>query len=211
MSEATSGGEVSVSRPPLGSCGLRSRLFPLSQKWATSVISAFCAAAFLQLDSLVLFPICLGRYPVFEIPQTATSQVPGRLLGGKILRGLAHQAASLSNRRASHDNPARKAQGPPAGQPPRSRPSMTRSRRSSRLPPSCSGPACGQASPRPNSRTGWAPANPPSLGWKTVTRCRAPRRCCAMPRRREARLACDYWRRETELVPIRPAQPTKKK
>ena len=38
--------------------------------------------------------------------------------------------------------------------------------------------------------------NPRSPGWKTVTRFRAPRRCCAMPRRLAANFRCGYRRRE---------------
>jgi len=68
--------------------------------------------------------------------------------------------------------------------------------RSSRLSPNCSGLACARACPRPNSRPGWAPANPPSPGWKTVTRFPAPRRCCAMPRRPAASFRCGYRRRD---------------
>ena len=82
---------------------------------------------------------------------------------------------------------------------PGSRPSMTRWRRSSGLPPNCSGLACARASPRPNSRPGWAPANPRSPGWKTVVRFRAPRRCCAMPRQPAASFRCGYRRRDASF------------
>src|SRR5713226_2240324 len=71
---------------------------------------------------------------------------------------------------------------------------MTRSVRSSRLPPSCSGLACAQASPRPNSPPGWAPANPRSPDLKMVTRFRAPRHCCATPRQPAAGFTCGYRR-----------------
>ena len=86
---------------------------------------------------------------------------------------------------------------------PRSRLSMMRSRRSSRLPPNCSGLACVQASPRPNSQPGWAPANPPSPGLKTVTRFRVPRRCCAMPRQQAAGSRCGCRPHDAPFAPMR--------
>src|SRR5712692_12072315 len=50
----------------------------------------------------------------------------------------------------------------------RSRPSMTRSLRSSRFPPSCCGLGCAPAYPRLNWLPGWALANPPSHAWRAA-------------------------------------------
>src|SRR6266581_782180 len=78
---------------------------------------------------------------------------------------------------------------------------MTRLRRNLRLPPNCSGLACEQASRKPNSQPGWAPANPQSPGLKMGTRFQAPRLFCAMPKQPAADSTCDYRRPDASRPP----------
>jgi hypothetical protein len=52
---------------------------------------------------------------------------------------------------------------------------------------------------RPRSPSAWAPANPPSPGWKAGRRCQAPRLSCATPRRLAAGSTSAYRRLECAI------------
>lgn len=62
-------------------------------------------------------------------------------------------------------------------------PRTMRSLLSSRLPPSCSGLACGQVSPTPNWLPVWAPASRQLLALRVAKHFQAPRHSCATPMR----------------------------
>jgi hypothetical protein len=59
---------------------------------------------------------------------------------------------------------------------------------------------CAQVSHKPNWRSGCGPASPRSPDLKAAKRCRAPRRSCAMPRRRAASFTCGHRRLDAAFV-----------